>query len=156
MEDGLVDACTDSKVHVDVAWLDGDVAAVRAGSLEKSVPFSVVVDGGRLLHLRSVVLSMSTSHFVLVTNILNVFLLLQLGLLVFSESPRSVIRRLPVERSELGLFLFFVVFHVGSVVAPRLVSKLTVTSVWPTTRKRKHCLSRLFPSLFAQNQIPNS
>ena len=64
----------DSKVLVDVAWLDGDIAAARAGSLEKSVPFSVVVDGGRLLHLRSVVLSMLTSYFVLVvTNIFHVF-----------------------------------------------------------------------------------
>jgi hypothetical protein len=50
------DACAPSflyQVHVNGTWLGGHEVAVRAGSLESSDPFSVVVDGGRPVQLRS-------------------------------------------------------------------------------------------------------
>ena len=51
----------------------------------------------------------------------------------------------------VGFVFFFVVFHVGSVVTPRLVSKLIVTSVWPTTT-----CSSTAPEQRLGRQIPHS
>ena len=50
------DACAPSfvyQVHVNGSWMGGHDVAVRAGSLESSDPFSVVLEGGRPLQLRS-------------------------------------------------------------------------------------------------------
>jgi len=50
------DACAPSflyQVHMNGSWLGGHDVAVRAGSLESSDPFSVVLDGDRPLQLRS-------------------------------------------------------------------------------------------------------